>query len=60
MRKKSIDLTFSERMFIAHCIWEWFIQCGTTDQPQWQKDLYKLIYGEEIEEFPTPSIKKEE
>ena len=48
---KPIALDFRERMFIGHCIEEWFRQCGTTDQEQWQKDVYKLMTGEEIKPF---------
>jgi len=50
--KTMIVANEQERLFIAHCMSEWFVQCGTAEgQPQWQQDLYERIYGEKFEVF---------
>jgi len=54
MDQTRFDLSFRERMFLGHCIEEWWRQMGTSDQEQFQRDLFKLLTGLQPPNFGKP------
>jgi len=47
----TVTMSDKQRLFLAHCIEEWFRQSGTSDQEQDQRDIYFVLTGEEATDW---------